>query len=53
MITLRSDDLLVRLDPDHGGEILDLIDLRSGRQLLGRPPFGSEPILPGDLREER
>ena len=53
MITLRSDDLLVRLDPDHGGEILDLIDLRSGRQLLGRPPFGSEPILPGDLGEER
>ncbi|MDX6525204.1 MAG: hypothetical protein QOI43_715 [Gaiellales bacterium] len=53
MITLRSDELLVRLDPDHGAEILDLIDLRSGRQLLGRPPFGSEPILGGDLGEER
>ena len=53
MITLRSDDLLVRVDPDHGGELLDLIDLRSGRQLLGRPPFGSEPALPGELDEER
>jgi hypothetical protein len=53
VITLRSDELLVRFDPDHGGEILDLIDLRSGRQLMGRPPFGSEPILGGDLDEAR
>ncbi|MEO9176403.1 MAG: hypothetical protein ABI317_12890 [Gaiellales bacterium] len=53
MITLRSQELLVRLDPAHGGEILDLVDLRSGRQLLGRPPFGSDPILGGDLDEDR
>ena len=53
MITLQSPELLVRLDPAHGGEMLDLIDLSSGRQLLGRPPFGCEPILDGDLDEDR
>jgi hypothetical protein len=53
LITLESSELLVRVDPDHGGEILDLVHLESGRQLLGRPPFGSEPILAGDLDEDR
>ena len=53
LITLESPELLVRVDPDHGGEILDLVHLESGRQLLGRPPFGSEPILAGDLDEDR
>ncbi len=43
----------MRIDPHHGGEILDLVDLATGRQLLGRPPFGSEPILGGDLDEDR
>ena len=51
MIVLRSAELLVRLDPGHGGEMLDLVDLRTGRQLLGRPPFGSEQPLGGDLDE--
>ena len=37
--------------PDHGGEILDLVHLATGRQLLGRPPFASEPPRPGDLEE--
>lgn len=32
--------------------MLDLVELRSGRQLLGRPPFGSEPPEPGDLDED-
>jgi hypothetical protein len=50
-IVLRSDDVLVRIDPQHGGEVLDLIDLRSNRQLLGRPPFASEPPRSGDLDE--
>lgn len=53
MIVLRSPELLVRLDPRHGAEILDVVDLSTGRQLLGRPPFGSEPVLGGDLDEER
>ena len=52
MIVLRSPELLVRLDPCHRGEILDLVDLASGRQLLGRPPFGSTEPVAGDLDEE-
>ncbi len=51
MIILRSNDLLVRIDPRHGGEILDLVHLISGRQLLGRPPFGSNEPEKGDLDE--
>ena len=51
MIVLRSPELLVRVDPRHGGEILDLVHLATGRQLLGRPPFASEPPRPGDLEE--
>ena len=51
MIVLRSPQLLVRIDPRHGAEILDLVDLRSGRQLLGRPPFGSDEPRAGDLDE--
>ena len=51
MLWCSSDSLGVRIDPRHGGEVLDLIDLRSGRQLLGRPPFASEPPLAGELDE--
>ena len=51
MIVLRSPELLVRIDPGHGGEILDLVHLETGRQLLGRPPFATEPPVPGDLDE--
>lgn len=51
MIVLQDDALLVRVDPAHGAEILDLVDLRSGRQLLGRAPFGSELPRGGDLDE--
>jgi hypothetical protein len=53
VLVLRSEDVMARVDPAHGAEVLDLVDLRSGRQLLGRPPFGSEPPLGGDLDEER
>jgi hypothetical protein len=52
MIVLQDDRLMTRLDPRHGAEILDLVDLSSGRQLLGRPPFGSEPPQQGDLEED-
>jgi hypothetical protein len=51
VIVLRSPELLVRLDPGHGGEILDLVELRTGRQLLGRPPFASTAPVGGDLDE--
>jgi hypothetical protein len=51
VIALRSAGVLARLDPAHGGEILDLVELRTGRQLLGRPPFGSAAPAAGDLDE--
>ncbi|HEY1369988.1 MAG TPA: hypothetical protein VGF23_22875 [Gaiellaceae bacterium] len=52
MLVLQSERLLVRVDPRHGGELLDLVDLATGRQLLGRPPFASAERLGGDLDEE-
>jgi hypothetical protein len=51
MLYLASGSVAVRIDPRHGGEVLDLIDLRSGRQLLGRPPFGSDEPRSGELDE--
>lgn len=51
MIVLQDGRVLARLDPAHGAEILDLVDLRTGRQLLGRPPFASELPRGGDLDE--
>jgi hypothetical protein len=52
MVVLRSDRLLLRLDPAHGAEILDLIELEHGRQLLGRPPFSTAGPRAGDLPED-
>lgn len=52
MIVLSAAELLVRLDPGHGGEVIDLVDLCTGRQLLGRPPFPSLPSLGGALDED-
>ena len=52
MLVLSSDDVIARIDPQHGAEVLDLVDLHSRRQLLGRPPFGAEPPVPGDLDED-
>jgi hypothetical protein len=52
VLTLRSEAVLARVDPAHGAEILDVVELRGGRQLLGRPPFGSESPRGGDLDEE-
>jgi hypothetical protein len=51
LITLASDSVALRLDPGHGAEVLDLIDLRTGRQLLGRPPFASDEPVAGELDE--
>lgn len=51
MVNLASESAAVRIDPRHGGEVLDLIDLRSGRQLLGRPPFASDEPCSGELDE--
>jgi hypothetical protein len=43
---------MARLDPAHGAEILDLVDLATGRQLLGRPPFASSPSAGTNAGEE-
>ncbi len=51
MLILRSDEVLARIDPIHGAEILDLVDLHTGRQLLGRLPFGSRDRQTGPLDE--
>ena len=51
MIQLAAASVAIRIDPRHGGEVVDLIDLRSGRQLLGRPPFASDPPVAGELDE--
>lgn len=52
MIVLRSTDLLALVDPAHGAEVLDLVHLPTGRRLLGRPPFATEPPRAGDLPED-
>lgn len=52
MITLRSDHLLAVIDPDHGAEMLELIDLRTSWRPLARAPFSAGPPLAGDLDEE-
>ena len=49
MIVLGTSDLMVRVDPAHGGEILDLVVPRTGAQYLGRPPFPSLPFLDQSL----
>src|SRR5919197_1000064 len=52
MLVVRSERVLARLAPGLWGEVLDLVDLTTGRQLLGRPPFSSAEPLAGDLTEE-
>lgn len=49
MHVLQSETILARIDSSHGGEVLDLIDIESGRQLLGRTPFGTAKPAAGDL----
>lgn len=51
MINLTSRSVSLRIDPRHGGEVRDLVDLRTGRQLLGRPPFASDEPISGELDE--
>lgn len=52
MIVLRSEALLALVDPAHGAEVIELVHLPTGRRLLGRPPFATEPPLGGDLPED-
>ncbi len=52
MIVLQDQDLFIRVDPAHGAEVLDLVDLASGRQLLARTPWSTAPPPGGDLDED-
>jgi hypothetical protein len=52
VIVLRSEGVLARLDPAHGGEILEFVDVTSGRQLLAHPPFASLAPRGGSLDED-
>jgi hypothetical protein len=52
VIVLRSEELLTLIDPAHGAEMLELVQLRTGRRLLGRPPFATKPPVAGDLPED-
>lgn len=51
MLILRSEGLLCRIDPTHGGEVIDLVELRTGKQILGRTPFSTNAPQAGDLDE--
>ena len=50
MIVLECNGTVAIVDPDHGGEILELIG-SAGQRPLGRPPFASSPRRDGDLDE--
>lgn len=52
MLVLRSEGLLCRIDPRHGAEVVELVELDGGRQLLGRTPFATGVPVAGDLDEE-
>ena len=42
----------MRLDLAHGGEIADLVELRTGRQLLAHTPFSTSGRPTGDVAEQ-
>jgi hypothetical protein len=52
MIVLQDDDLLVRIDPAHGGEVLDLVDCATSRQLLAPTNWSTTPPRGGALDED-
>jgi hypothetical protein len=51
LILLESDGLILRVDEACGGEILDMVELVAGRQLLAHMPFSSVPAVAGDHPE--
>jgi hypothetical protein len=52
LLVLRSERLLAIVDPRHGAEILELLDVERGRHILGHPGFAPIDAVPGDLDEE-
>lgn len=51
MIALEHDGLAAIVDPEHGGEVLELI-ARNGARPLGRPPFAPRAAHHGSLDED-
>lgn len=47
---LRSESLVAVVDPAHGAEVVELIDIASGPRMLGTPPFPPAPPVAGDRR---
>lgn len=52
LLTLQSDALLAIVDPRHGAEFLDLVDVKRGRHVLGHPAHSPLDPVPGDVDEE-
>lgn len=52
LLLLESPELAVLVDPRHGAEIVDIVDRRSARCMLGRPGFSAAPPRAGELTED-
>jgi hypothetical protein len=52
LLVLRSERLLAIVDPRHGAEILELLDVERARRVLGHPGFAPIDAVAGDLDEE-
>lgn len=52
MIVLRSASLVAVVDPAHGAEVVELIDIASGSRMFGTPPFPPASPVAGDLDED-
>jgi hypothetical protein len=52
LLVLRSEHLLAVVDPRHGAEILDLVDIERARHVLGHPGFSPIDSVAGDVDEE-
>jgi len=53
MIVLRSEGLILRIDEQRGGEVLDLVELYAGRQLLAHSPFSTVRPTASDVSERQ
>jgi len=49
---LRSASLVAVVDPAHGAEVVELIDIASGSRMLGAPPSPPARPVAGDLEED-
>jgi hypothetical protein len=52
VIVVRSASLIAVVDPAHGAEVVELIDIASGSRMLGVAPFPPAAPAAGELEEE-